>query len=50
VQGDPALARRVLDVFSRSARPSDVFTARRTLRLASRAVARGRRGDRWISA
>jgi flavin-dependent dehydrogenase len=39
-QEDPELARQVLDVFSRSARPSDVFTAGRTLRLAGRALAR----------
>jgi flavin-dependent dehydrogenase len=39
-QHDPDLARRMLDVFSRSARPSDVLTARRSLRLAGRAFAR----------
>jgi len=39
-QDDPALARQMLDVFSRSARPGDVLTARRTLRLATRALAR----------
>jgi menaquinone-9 beta-reductase len=39
-QGDPALATQMLDVFSRTARPSSVFTARRTLRLAGRALAR----------
>ena len=39
---DPAVARRLLDVFSRSARPADVFTARRTLGLMARAL--GRRG------
>ena len=37
---DPAVARQLLDVFSRSARPADVFTARRTLRLTGRALAR----------
>jgi flavin-dependent dehydrogenase len=37
---DPALARRMLDVFSRTERPSDVFTARRTARLAFRALKR----------
>ena len=37
---DPALARQMLDVFSRSERPMDIFTARRTLRLAGRALAR----------
>src|SRR4051812_12281094 len=42
---DADLARDILDVFSRSARPSDVFTARRTLRFAGRALAR-RRGGR----
>ena len=40
-QDDPALARQMLDVFSRSARPSEVFTPRRTLRLTRRALARG---------
>src|SRR3954454_14838369 len=39
-QEDPGLARDVLDVFSRSRRPSDVFTARRTLGLAGRALVR----------
>jgi 2-polyprenyl-6-methoxyphenol hydroxylase-like FAD-dependent oxidoreductase len=39
-QDDPDLARQLLDVFSRSTRPSDVFTARRTLRLAGRALVR----------
>ena len=37
---DPALARTLLDVFSRSARPSAVLTPRRTLRLTRRALAR----------
>src|SRR5436190_3384514 len=37
---DPALARQMLDVFSRSARPGDLPTARRTVRLAARALAR----------
>jgi menaquinone-9 beta-reductase len=37
---DPAVARQLLDVFSRTARPADVFTARRTLALMSRALAR----------
>jgi 2-polyprenyl-6-methoxyphenol hydroxylase-like FAD-dependent oxidoreductase len=41
-ENDPDLARQVLDVFSRSARPSSVFTARRALRLTGRALARGR--------
>jgi 2-polyprenyl-6-methoxyphenol hydroxylase-like FAD-dependent oxidoreductase len=40
-QDDPALARQLLDVFSRSTRPSSLFTARRTLRLTARALARG---------
>jgi flavin-dependent dehydrogenase len=39
-EDDPELARRLLDVFSRSVRPSDVFTARHTLGLAARALAR----------
>jgi 2-polyprenyl-6-methoxyphenol hydroxylase-like FAD-dependent oxidoreductase len=39
-QDDPDLARRMLDVFSRAARPSEVLTARRTLRLAGRALTR----------
>jgi flavin-dependent dehydrogenase len=39
-QGDPELARQVLDVFSRTTRPSEVFTARRVLGLAGRALAR----------
>jgi 2-polyprenyl-6-methoxyphenol hydroxylase-like FAD-dependent oxidoreductase len=37
---DPAVARQMLDVFSRTARPADVFTARRTAQLAWRALAR----------
>ena len=37
---DADLARRLLDVFSRSERPMDVFTARRTLTLAVRAPSR----------
>jgi flavin-dependent dehydrogenase len=37
---DPRVARELLDVFSRSARPADVFTARRTLGLMTRALAR----------
>jgi len=37
---DPLLARALLDVFSRSARPSDVLTVRRGARLAARALAR----------
>jgi flavin-dependent dehydrogenase len=41
---DPAVARELLDVFSRSRRPSSVFTARRTLRLTARALARRRAG------
>jgi flavin-dependent dehydrogenase len=41
---DPAVARELLDVFSRSRRPSSVFTARRTLRLTARALARRRVG------
>jgi 2-polyprenyl-6-methoxyphenol hydroxylase-like FAD-dependent oxidoreductase len=44
-QDDPALARQLLDVFSRSTRPSSLFTARRTLRLTAGALAR-RGGDR----
>jgi flavin-dependent dehydrogenase len=44
-QDDPDLARQVLDVFSRTARPSEVFTARRMLRFAGRALLR-RSGDR----
>jgi len=44
-QADPQLARRMADVFSRSARPADVLTARRTARLAARALQR-RGGDR----
>ncbi len=39
-ENDPDLARQMLDVFSRVARPSSVFSARRTLRLAARALAR----------
>jgi len=39
-QDDPQLARRMADVFSRSARPADVLTARRTARLATRALRR----------
>jgi 2-polyprenyl-6-methoxyphenol hydroxylase-like FAD-dependent oxidoreductase len=39
-QADPVLARRMADVFSRSARPADVLTARRTARLAARALRR----------
>src|SRR3954470_9011930 len=39
-QEDPDLARDVLDVFSRTARPSALFTARRTLGLAARALVR----------
>jgi flavin-dependent dehydrogenase len=46
---DPAVARELLDVFSRSRRPSSVFTARRTLRLTARALAR-RRGGTLASA
>lgn len=41
---DPAVARELLDVFSRSRRPSSVFTTRRTLRLTARALARRRAG------
>ena len=41
---DPEVARELLDVFSRSRRPSSVFTARRTLRLTARALARRRAG------
>jgi 2-polyprenyl-6-methoxyphenol hydroxylase-like FAD-dependent oxidoreductase len=37
---NPAVARQLLDVFSRTTRPTDVFTARRTLALAGRAFAR----------
>jgi menaquinone-9 beta-reductase len=44
-QDDPLLARRMADVFSRSARPADVLTLRRTARLATRALRR-RGGDR----
>ena len=44
-ENDPELARQMLDVFSRRARPSSVFTARRTLRLTGRALAR-RHADR----
>ena len=44
-QDDPQLARRMADVFSRSARPADVLTARHTARLATRALRR-RGGDR----
>lgn len=43
-QSDPALARQMLDVFSRVARPSSVTTPRRTLRLTRRALARRRAG------
>jgi 2-polyprenyl-6-methoxyphenol hydroxylase-like FAD-dependent oxidoreductase len=39
-QADPELAGRLLDVFSRTARPSEVLTARRTLVLTTRALAR----------
>jgi len=39
-QDDPQLARRMADVFARSARPADVLTARRTARLAARALGR----------
>jgi flavin-dependent dehydrogenase len=39
-QDDPRLARRMADVFSRSARPADVLTARLTARLAARALRR----------
>jgi menaquinone-9 beta-reductase len=39
-QDDPLLARRMADVFSRSARPADVLTLRRTARLATRALRR----------
>ena len=42
---DPAVARKMLDVFSRTERPSSVFTARQTARLAFRALKR-RGGDR----
>jgi 2-polyprenyl-6-methoxyphenol hydroxylase-like FAD-dependent oxidoreductase len=42
---DHELARQMLDVFSRQARPASVFTARRTLRLTRKALAR-RRADR----
>lgn len=41
---DPDVARELLDVFSRSRPPSSVFTARRTLRLTARALARRRAG------
>ena len=41
---DPAVARELLDVFSRSRRPSGVFSAGRTLRLTGRALARRRVG------
>jgi len=41
---DPAVARELLDVFARSRRPASVFTARRTLRLTARALARRRAG------
>jgi len=47
-QDDPLLARRMADVFSRVARPSDVLTARRTARLAGRALRR-RGGDRMAT-
>src|SRR3954451_13208098 len=43
-QDDASLTRDVLDVFSRTTRPSDVFTPRRTLRFAGRALARSRGG------
>jgi len=39
-QDDPQLARRMADVFSRSARPADVLSARHTARLAARALRR----------
>ncbi|HEY3019348.1 MAG TPA: FAD-dependent monooxygenase [Solirubrobacteraceae bacterium] len=39
-QDDPAVARQLLDVFARTARPASVLSARRTLRLAGRALAR----------
>jgi menaquinone-9 beta-reductase len=39
-QDDPRLARRMLDVFSRSARPSDVLTAGRSARVVARALRR----------
>jgi flavin-dependent dehydrogenase len=39
-QDDPALARTMLDVFSRVARPSDVLTVPRTARVVARALAR----------
>jgi menaquinone-9 beta-reductase len=42
---DPLLARRMADVFARSARPSDVLSAPRTALLAARALRR-RGGDR----
>jgi 2-polyprenyl-6-methoxyphenol hydroxylase-like FAD-dependent oxidoreductase len=44
-ENDPELARQMLDVFSRRARPSSVFTTRRTLRLTGRALSR-KRADR----
>jgi flavin-dependent dehydrogenase len=40
---DPELARRLIDVFSRTRRPGEVLTARLALRLATRAFARGNR-------
>jgi menaquinone-9 beta-reductase len=39
-QDDPLLARRMADVFSRSARPAEVLTLRRSARLAARALRR----------
>jgi len=48
-QADPQLARRMLDVFSRTARPSDVLTARRAARVAARALRR-RGNDRMVTA
>jgi flavin-dependent dehydrogenase len=48
-QDDPALTRQLLDVFSRSERPTAVFTARRTARLTARALLR-RRGERASTA
>ncbi len=42
IDGRPERGRELLDVFSRSRRPAEVFTMRRGLRLAARAL--GRRG------
>jgi flavin-dependent dehydrogenase len=42
---DPDLARELIDVFSRVRRPGEVLTARRAVRLAARAFARGDRAS-----